>query len=113
VDEAVHVVLGDSLGDALSTVNVHVGVGEVPRLPVNCLLQLPVYCKLHALGRVLATSQVVDDIGVTDTLLDRLGVAEVVFLWTSQTTCVFGPSFPFSCFHTMKVTRPRSPVTFK
>lgn len=35
VDEAVHVVLGDSLGDALSTVNVHVGVGEVPRLPVN------------------------------------------------------------------------------
>lgn len=33
VDEAVHVVLGDSLGDALSTVNVHVGVGEVPELP--------------------------------------------------------------------------------
>lgn len=33
VDEAVHVVLGDSLGDALSTVNVHVGVGEVPKLP--------------------------------------------------------------------------------
>jgi hypothetical protein len=34
VDEAVHVVLGDSLGDALSAVNVHVGVGEVPELPL-------------------------------------------------------------------------------
>lgn len=33
MDEAVHVVLGDSLGDALSAVNVHVGVGEVPELP--------------------------------------------------------------------------------
>lgn len=30
VDEAIHVVLGDSLGDALGAVNVHVGVGEVP-----------------------------------------------------------------------------------
>lgn len=30
VDEAVHVVLGNSLGDALGTVNVHVDVGEVP-----------------------------------------------------------------------------------
>lgn len=113
MDEAVHVVLGDSLGDALSTVNVHVGIGEVPRLPGQLLFQLPIHGKLHALGRVLATSQVVDDIGVTDTLLDRLGVAEVVFLWTSQTTCVHCPGFHFNCFHTMKVTRPRSPVTFK
>lgn len=32
MDEAVHVVLGDSLGDALSTVNVYIGVGEVPDL---------------------------------------------------------------------------------
>ena len=67
---------------------------------------------VHSLGRVLATSQVVDDIGVTDALLDGLGVAEVVFLRASQTTCIFD-RMPRVGFHTMKVTRPRSPVTFR
>jgi len=30
VDESVHIVLGNGLGNALSTIDVHVGVGEVP-----------------------------------------------------------------------------------
>lgn len=30
MDEAIHIVLGDSLGDALSTVNVNIIVGEIP-----------------------------------------------------------------------------------
>lgn len=38
----------------------------------------------HSLGRVLATSQVVDNVGVTDALLDGLGVAQIVFLWESD-----------------------------
>jgi hypothetical protein len=65
VDESVHIVLGNGLGDALSTINVDVSEGEV-------------------LGRVLATSQVVDNVGVTDTLFDGLGVAQIIFLWVSD-----------------------------
>lgn len=61
MDESVNIVLGHSIGDAFGTVNVHVCVGEVLR-------------------RVLAAGQIVDDIGVTDALLDGLGVAQVVFL---------------------------------
>lgn len=53
---------------------------------------------VHSLGRVLATSQVVDDIGVTNALLDGLGVAEVIFLWARQTICTFNrtPRFQVS-----------------
>lgn len=38
------------------------------------------YPHLYSLGRVLATDKVVNDVGVTDALLDGLGVAQVVFL---------------------------------
>lgn len=52
-------------------------------LLVNTQL-LPYKIHLHSLGRVLATNQVVDNVGVTDTLFDGLGVAQIVFLWESD-----------------------------
>lgn len=38
----------------------------------------------HLLSRVLATDKVVNNIRVTNTLLDGLGVAQIVFLWESD-----------------------------
>jgi hypothetical protein len=38
----------------------------------------------HSLRGVLATGKVVDDIGVTNALLNGLGVAQVEFLWESD-----------------------------
>ena len=35
---------------------------------------------VHELGRILAADKVVNNVGVTDSLLDRLGVAQIVFL---------------------------------
>lgn len=42
-----------------------------------------VVCR-YSLRRVLATDKVVDNIGVTNALLDRLGVTQIVFLWESD-----------------------------
>lgn len=65
MDEAVHVVLGDSLSDPLGTVDVNIHIREILR-------------------GVLATNKVVHDIGVTDALLDGLAVPQVVFLYLSD-----------------------------
>lgn len=83
MDESVDIVLGDGLGDALGTVNVDVGVGEISML-VNGQSTVVQYHS-HSLSGVLATDKVVDDIGVTDALFNRLGVAQVVFLLQSDT----------------------------
>lgn len=55
MDKSVNIVFGDSLGDALSSINMNVGIGEVFR-------------------GILTTNKVVDNIGVTDTFLDRLSI---------------------------------------
>lgn len=78
VNEPVDIVLGHSLGDSLGTVNVNVGVGKVPTA-VN--LTFCLQSCMHSLRGVLASDKVVDNVGVTDALLDGLGVAQIVFLW--------------------------------
>lgn len=84
MDETVHVVLGNSFGDALSTVHVHINVGEVPGFHPSVFMRIGDHIQPNALhnslGRVLATNEVVHNIRVTDALLDGLRVAEIVFL---------------------------------
>lgn len=77
VDEAVDVVLGNSIGNTFDTVDVDVLVGEVPGVVRNHIFMRITHC--NSLGGILATDKVVDDIGVTNALLDGLSVAQVVF----------------------------------
>jgi hypothetical protein len=57
---------------------VDIRVGEVPaHISISCR---PIDCFHHELGRVLTADKVVDHVGVTDALFDRLGVAKIVFL---------------------------------
>lgn len=79
MDEAVDVVLGNSIGNALNTVNVDILVREVPRIINNHTSMHSTH--FYSLGRILTTDKVVNDIGVTNALLDGLGVAQIVFLY--------------------------------
>lgn len=111
MDKSVNVVLGNSLDDTLNTVDVDIGVGEVPDHGQRTSPTFDILL-LHSLGGVLTAHKVVDNIGVTDAFFDRLSVAQVVFLWavrtaSSQVKAATGGR------HTMKFTRPRSPVTFR
>jgi hypothetical protein len=78
VDEAVNVVFGNRLGNPLAALDVHVGEREVPG-PVSPAFPL-VLTRSGSLGGIVAADKVIDDIGMPDALLDRLGVAQVVFL---------------------------------
>lgn len=80
MDETVDVVFGSRLCNAFRTVNVNVGVGEVPaRLLTECSRnKFPLDC--HSLSRVLTANKVVNNIGVTNALLNGLGVPQVIFL---------------------------------
>lgn len=82
MDEAVNIIFGDSFGDALSTLDMDVLEREVPGTQVNTRASPPQLFPVNpdSLGRVVATDQVVDDIGVSDALLDGLGVAQVELL---------------------------------
>jgi hypothetical protein len=82
VDEAVDIVLGNSIGDTLDTVDVDILVGEVPGIVRNHLFMY--ITRYNSLGGILTTDKVVDNIGVTNALLNGLGVAQVVFLYWSQ-----------------------------
>lgn len=82
MDEAVDIVLGNSIGNTLDTVDVNVLVGEVPGIVRNHLFMYITH--YNSLGGILATDKVVDNIGVTNALLNGLGVAQVVFLHWSQ-----------------------------
>ena len=72
MDKSVNIVLGNSLGDALSAVDVDILEREVP---VQCQLpsSRPVCCR-NSLGRVVPANQVENDVRVPHTLLNRLGV---------------------------------------
>lgn len=82
MDEAVDIVLGNSIGNTLDTVDVDVLVGEVPGIVRNRLFIYITH--YNSLGGILATDKVVDNIGVTNALFNGLGVAQVVFLHWSQ-----------------------------
>lgn len=77
MDEPVDIVLGDGLGDALGALDMHIGEGEVPGRSARPYLYPP---PCNSLGRIVPANQVVHDIRMPDALLDRLGVAQVVFL---------------------------------
>jgi hypothetical protein len=111
VNEAVDIVLGDSIGNTFDTIDVDVLVGEVPGVVRDHLFMCITHC--NSLGGILATDKVVDNIGVTNALLDGLSVAQVVFLSWGQTPSTIQTEYASARFHTMKTTRPRSPVTFK
>lgn len=61
VDEAVDIVLGDGIGDTGGTLDVDV-------------------LEVEVLGGVVATDQVVDNVGMTNGLFDGGSVAEIHFL---------------------------------
>lgn len=111
VDEAVDIVLGNSVGNTFDTVDVDILVGEVPAIVRNHVFMYITH--FNSLGGILATDKVVDNIGVTNALLNGLGVAQVVFLYWSQTPPSISTKYGVVRLHTMNTTRPRSPVTFK
>lgn len=78
MNETVNVVLGNSVGDALDTIDVDILVGEVPGRVSGYPASRST--KPSSLGGVLTADKVVDNIGVTHALLNGLGVAQVVFL---------------------------------
>lgn len=80
MDETVDVVFGSRLCNTFRTVNVNIGVREVPaRLLTECSPnQSSLHC--YSLSRVLTANKVVDNIGVTNALLNGLGVPQVIFL---------------------------------
>ena len=85
MDESIDVVFGDSLCNALGSINMDIHEGEVP---VHRVRREP-FCKYPSfldflLRRILATDKVVNNIGVTDALFNRLSVSQVVFLSTAQ-----------------------------
>lgn len=127
MDEAVDIVLGDSFGDALSTLDVDVLEREVPETQVNtCPSPSPPLlfpASPNSLGRIIATDQVVDDIRVSDALLDGLGVAQVELLerWSCLVAGSLRARGPRLYGHdsccgeelTIMTTLPKSPVTFR
>lgn len=111
MDEAVDIVLGNSIGNTFDTIDVDVLVGEVPGVVRNHLFRYTTH--YNSLGGILATDKVVDNIGVTNALLNGLGVAQVVFLYWGQIPSSIRTTYTVGRLHTMNTTRPRSPVTFK
>lgn len=80
MDETVDVVFGSRLCNTFRTVNVNIGVREVPaRLLTECSPnQSSLHC--YSLSRVLTANKVVNNVGVTNALLNGLGVPQVIFL---------------------------------
>lgn len=66
MNESVNVVLGNSLGNSLSTIDMNVGVGEVPETisfpSSNILLLFDTSSFYNSLGGILATDKVVNDV---------------------------------------------------
>ena len=90
MDETVDVVFGSRLCNAFRTVNVNIGVREVPaRLLTECSSSLHCY----SLSRVLTANKVVNNIGVTNALLNGLGVPQVIFLGGSMSLLLHGEGF--------------------
>lgn len=78
MDETVDIVLSGSLCNAFRAVDVDIGVGKIPAHLLTKLKRGSPYA--HSLCRVVAANKVVYDIGMTNALLDRLGVSQVIFL---------------------------------
>jgi hypothetical protein len=108
VNETVDIVLGDSIGDALDTVNVDILVGEIPGTVNECLYR-------HYTQQ-LTWWDIDDRQGCRQHRSDERSPR-----WIG---CCAGripiplldiqiPNLRFCKTHTMNTTRPRSPVTFK
>lgn len=109
MDESVDVVLRDSLRNSLRTVDMDILVREIPAT-VQTLFHRT--CKIgNLLGRIVAADEVIDNIGVTDAFFNRLSVAKVIFLTPSVSTG--SSSQAASHVRTIKITLPRSPVSFR
>lgn len=82
VHVAVDIVLGDSVDNTLGTLNVNILQREVSESSLASITSE--HCAPQPagvlLGGVVAADQVIHNVGVADALLDRLGVAKIVFL---------------------------------
>lgn len=92
VNEAVDIVLGDGIGNTGGTLDVDV-------------------LEIEVLGGVVATDQVVDNVGVADRLLNGSSVAEIHFLEICQR--MLAQEVRYKKRRTRKTTRPRSPETLR
>lgn len=79
MDKAIDIVLGNSLSYPLGSLDVDILEGVVPRRFLSYRSSnAPRFIDL--LGGVVTADQVVDNIGVSNALFDRLSVVEVVLL---------------------------------
>jgi hypothetical protein len=62
------------------------------------------YVSIHSLGGVLAADKVVDNVGVTDTLLNGLSVTQVVFLQQLDLTFNHTDNKAYHEYDTTKIT---------
>lgn len=85
MDEAVDVVLGYGLGDALGAPDVHVVKREVPRR--SSAPDFPQFPQANSLRWVVPSDKVVDDVRMPDALLDGLGVPQIKFLSQFLAVC--------------------------
>ena len=81
MDEAIHVVLGDSLSNPLSAFDMDILEREVPSNFVS-LRSFPPHQPQFpdSLGGIVPPDQVIHHIRVSDTGLDRLRVPQIIFL---------------------------------
>ena len=79
MNEAVDVIFGSGLNDTLDTVDIDIVVREIPA-QLLAVIRAGQSFLVNSLSRILTANKVIDNVGMADTFLDRLGVPQVVFL---------------------------------
>lgn len=79
MNEAVDVIFGSGLNDTLDTVDIDIVVREIPA-QLLAIIRAGQSFLVNSLSRILTANKVIDNVGMADTFLDRLGVPQVVFL---------------------------------
>lgn len=77
MDESIHVVFGNSIGNSLRSFNMYIFEIEVPDTNECFSLDDLLW---NILSGIVASNKIVDNIRVPDTLLQRLCVSQIVFL---------------------------------